>query len=592
MDLLNGLKRTDYCLGACEEKVGSRMTVAGWVSVARNLGSLIFADVRDRTGILQAVFDVSAYPDVFKKAETLKFEFVVAVSGTLRVRSQINPGIPTGRWEILADDLRILAESETPPFEIADPKVNELLRLKYRYLELRAPHLQRNLMIRSKICKAARDYMDANGFIEFETPYLGKSTPEGARDYLVPSRLAHGSFYALPQSPQLYKQLLMISGMDRYYQITRCFRDEDLRSNRQPEFSQIDIEMSFVERDEDVMIVLEGLIRAIFKDVIDYDIGVVPRLKYAEAMEKYGSDKPDTRFGLEIVNVTGLVKDCGFSVFASAANEPDGSVRMINARGFARGDQPILTRRGIDELAEFVKTYRAKGLAYIVMREDGPQGGFLKFLDPGIVDALVKAVGAVAGDVLFFVADKNKVVFDALGALRLKLAETGKLIDKTKFDFLWITEFPEFEYSEEEGRWTAMHHPFTAPFDEDWALLESDPGRVRAKAYDFVINGMEAGGGSIRIHTRDKQARMFAALGLSDNQIEDRFGFFVNAFRYGAPPHGGCAFGLDRLTMILAGTDNIRDVITFPKNQNAQDLMLQAPSAVDERQLAELGMKY
>ena len=589
-EFLGQMKRTVYCGEVTEDLVGKNITVMGWVAKRRNLGSLIFVDLRDRTGILQVVFDeTDTCKESFEKAEKIRSEFVLAVSGTLRYRSDMNLKIKTGKVELLVSELKILSEAETTPFVIEDnSNANEALRLKYRYLDLRSPAYQERFRLRSEVSKIIRNYMYDQNFLEIETPFLGKSTPEGARDYLVPSRVHQGSFYALPQSPQLYKQLLMISGFDRYFQIARCFRDEDLRANRQPEFTQVDMEMSFVDSEEDVMQIAEGLIRKVFKECINYDIPEkVRRMTYREAMDRFGSDKPDTRFGLELQDVSDLVADCGFQVFTGAVKN-GGSVRIINAKGFNKG---ILSRRDIDGLGEFVKTYKAKGLAWIAVKEDGLQSSILKFLDEKTIAALMERANAEVGDIIFFVADKNEVVYAALGALRLRLAEIAKLIDENTYDILWVTEFPMLEWDEEENRCVAVHHPFTSPKTEDLPLLDTEPLKVRAKAYDLVINGQEAGGGSIRIHSREVQKKMFNVLGFTDEQIEERFGFFVNAFNYGTPPHGGLAFGLDRLVMLLSKTDNIKDVIAFPKVQNASDLMTEAPSPVETKQLNELAIK-
>ena len=509
----------------------------------------------------------------------------------MRLRSEdtINEKLPTGKIEILASELKILSDADTPPFAIEDEtNVNEAIRLKYRYLDLRRGELQRNLMLRAEVCRAARDYLADNGFLEIETPFLGKSTPEGARDYLVPSRVHPGAFYALPQSPQLYKQILMISGFDRYYQITKCFRDEDLRANRQPEFTQIDMEMSFVEDEEDVMGVMEGLVRSIFKRTKKIELDEkIRRMPYAEAMDRFGSDKPDTRFGLELCDISDLVKECGFQVFTKAV-AAGGSVRLINAKGF----EEKLSRRDIDALTEFAKSFRAKGLAWIAWsKEEGVKSAITKFLDEDTLKAIYERSGFEPGDILFFCADKNTIVYNTLGGLRLHLAEKYGLIDESKYDVLWVTDFPMFEYSEEEKRLVAVHHPFTMPKTEDLALADTDPGKMRAKAYDLVINGQEAGGGSIRIHDRSVQEKMFNVLGFTDEQIQERFGFFVNAFRYGAPPHGGLAFGLDRLVMLLSGAESIRDVIAFPKVQNASCLMTDAPGEVEQKQLDELSLE-
>lgn len=591
-EFLGDLKRTDYCGKVGESQVGKKLVVTGWAAKRRDLGGLIFVDLRDRSGILQVVFDASiAGEEVFDKAESIRSEYVLAIEGTLRLRDEaaVNPKIATGKVELVAKTLKILSDADTPPFAIEDNSAtNEAVRLKYRYLDLRNSSYQERFRLRSDVCRVIRDYMLGHDFLEIETPFLGKSTPEGARDYLVPSRVHPGEFYALPQSPQLYKQLLMISGFDRYFQIARCFRDEDLRANRQPEFTQVDMEMSFVDDEEDVMGVAEGLIRRVFKDCIDYDLPEkIRRMTWQEAMDRFGSDKPDTRFGLELTDISDIVDNCGFQVFTGAI-KAGGSVRLINAKGFGK----ILSRRDIDALGEFVKTYKAKGLAWISVKEDGLQSAITKFLDEDTVNAILKRANAEVGDILFFCADaKNEVVYASLGALRLHLAEKANLIDKSGYDILWVTEFPMFEYSEEEKRLVAVHHPFTSPKTEDLPLVETEPLKVRAKAYDLVINGQEAGGGSIRIHSREVQKRMFNALGFTDEQIQDRFGFFVDAFNYGTPPHGGLAFGLDRLIMLLSKTDNIKDVIAFPKVQNASDLMTDAPSAVEPKQLKELSIK-
>ncbi len=594
-EFLGQMKRTDYCGEITVAEVGKELTVMGWAAKRRDLGGLIFVDLRDRTGIIQVVFDASvATKESFEKAENVRSEYVLAVRGKLRRRGDdaINPKLPTGEVELVAEEMRVLSDADTPPFAIEDNSAtNEAMRLKYRYLDLRNASYQERFKLRSKVCSVVRNYLIDNNFLEIETPFLGKSTPEGARDYLVPSRVHPGEFYALPQSPQLYKQLLMISGFDRYFQIARCFRDEDLRANRQPEFTQIDMEMSFVDDEEDVMGVAEGLVRKVFKDCIGYDLPEkIRRMTYAEAMSRFGSDKPDTRFGLELQDVSDIVKDCGFQVFTSAVKN-GGSVRMINAKGFYKSGNSILSRRDVDALGEFVKTYRARGLAWIAVKEDGLQSAITKFMDEATVKAILDRANAEVGDIIFFVADKNDVVFASLGALRLHLAEIAGLIDDSYYDILWITEFPMLEWSEEEKRCVAVHHPFTSPKTEDLPLLDTEPLKVRAKAYDLVINGQEAGGGSIRIHSREIQKKMFNVLGFTDEQIEERFGFFIGAFNYGTPPHGGLAFGLDRLIMLLSKTDNIKDVIAFPKVQNASDLMTDAPSAVEPKQLKELSIK-
>ena len=591
-DLLQGMKRTNMCGTLTEADAGKKVVVMGFAAKRRDFGNLIFVDLRDRTGIVQLVFDAEVVgKEGIDKAGSIRSEYVLAVEGKVRLRSEdtINEKLPTGKIEILASELKILSDADTPPFAIEDEtNVNEAIRLKYRYLDLRRGELQRNLMLRAEVCRAARDYLADNGFLEIETPFLGKSTPEGARDYLVPSRVHPGAFYALPQSPQLYKQILMISGFDRYYQITKCFRDEDLRANRQPEFTQIDMEMSFVEDEEDVMGVMEGLVRSIFRRTKNVELDEkIRRMPYAEAMDRFGSDKPDTRFGLELCDISDLVKECGFQVFTKAV-AAGGSVRLINAKGF----EEKLSRRDIDALTEFAKSFRAKGLAWIAWsKEEGVKSAITKFLDEDTLKAIYERSGFEPGDILFFCADKNTIVYNTLGGLRLHLAEKYGIIDESKYDVLWVTDFPMFEYSEEEKRLVAVHHPFTMPKTEDLALADTDPGKMRAKAYDLVINGQEAGGGSIRIHDRTVQEKMFNVLGFTDEQIQERFGFFVNAFRYGAPPHGGLAFGLDRLVMLLTGAESIRDVIAFPKVQNASCLMTDAPGEVEQKQLDELSLE-
>ena len=586
---MKGLKRTHRCTELKVTDVGKEVVVMGWVQRRRDLGKLIFVTLRDRSGIIQVVFNSETDPELHAKALQVRSEFVLAVKGTLERRSEkdINPNMETGELEIIASELRILNKSEIPPFHIEEnTDANEVLRLKHRYLDLRRPHLQRNLILRHRIAKLARDYYDENGFLEIETPVLTKSTPEGARDYLVPSRIHPGKFYALPQSPQIFKQLLMVSGFDRYMQIVKCFRDEDLRADRQPEFTQIDLEMSFVDI-EDVLAINEGFISRLFRELKGIDIPVpLKRLTYAEAMERFGSDKPDTRFGLELVNISDIVAASGFKVFKDAV-ENGGSVRAINARG--AGSK--FSRKEIDALGETAKTYKAKGLAWMAVEEDGLRSPIAKFLTEDEISRIKERLDAQPGDLLLFVADKDEIVFDALGHLRLELGEKLGLIDHKRFDVLWVTEFPLLEYDEEEQRWVAKHHMFTAPMDEDIEYLDTDPGRGRSKAYDMVINGYEVGGGSIRIHSQDLQAKMFKVIGLSDEQAKDRFGFMLEAFRYGTPPHGGMAFGLDRLTMLLAGTNNIRDVIAFPKVQTAACLMSNAPDTVEEKQLDELHIK-
>lgn len=593
-ELMGNLKRTAMCGTFRIDNVGDEVVVMGWTQRRRNLGSLIFVDLRDKTGLVQVVFDQSEYPEVFEKAENIRSEYVLAVKGKVRERQSKTNKIETGDVEIIAETLRILNEADTTPFEIIDNlNVNETLRLKYRYLDLRRPSLQNKLIVRSKIAKATRNYLDNNGFMEIETPMLGRSTPEGARDYLVPSRVHEGCFYALPQSPQLYKQLLMIAGYDRYYQITKCFRDEDLRANRQPEFTQIDIEMSFVEKIEDVTYPIEGLIKDIFKETIGLDLGEghFRTMTYKEAMTSYGSDKPDTRFGMKIVDCSDLFANSTFKVFtdALAINIADGmvkgSVRAINAKGLASK----LSRKEVDALVELAKTFGAKGLCWMSHPQGEPiKASFLKFLSEDDITNIQNRMDFEEGDILFFAADKDYVVFNTLGGLRLHLADKFSLVDKNSYDILWVTEFPMFEYSEEENRLMAVHHPFTAPMDEDIALIDTNPVEARAKAYDLVINGQESGGGSIRIHDRKVQEKMFKVLGFTDEAIEKKFGWFVRAFNYGTPPHGGLAFGLDRLTMLLTKTDSIKDVIAFPKVQTASDLMCDAPNTVDDKQLKEL----
>lgn len=583
MDTMQGLKRTHYCGDV--EGIGNEVVVGGYVQKIRDLGNLIFIDLRDRTGIVQLAFDDATDREIFEKASSCHSEYVLMAKGVVRERESKNPAIKTGNIEIDVKDLRVLAKAQTPPFEIVDDtNVNEELRLKYRYLDLRRKVLQDNLMMRSKIAKSARDYFYENGFIEIETPMMIKSTPEGARDYLVPSRVHHGKFYALPQSPQMYKQLLMIAGFDRYIQLARCFRDEDLRADRQPEFTQIDLEMSFVDV-EDILEIGEGFIKRLFSDVLNVDIPTpLPRLTYKEAMDRYGSDKPDTRFGMEIQDISDLVKDCGFGVFTSAI-EAGGSVRAIVAKDAAK----TLTRKEIDKLTEYVRGIGAKGLAFVRWVEDEPSCGFAKFLGEGELDAILNKVGAEKGDVVLIVADKNRVTLPVLGALRLKVAKQLDIIPEG-YNFLWITEFPFFEYDEDSDTWVAMHHPFTMPMDECIQYLDTDPGKVIAKAYDLVLNGTELSSGSIRITDYELQQKMFQALGLSDEEIEAKFGFLVEAYKYGAAPHGGMGIGLDRLAMIMTGNDSLRDVTAFPKVQNASELMSGAPNVVDEEQLKELAI--
>lgn len=584
-DLMTGLHRTHYCGEV--EGIGNEVTVGGFVQRVRDKGSLIFIDLRDRTGIVQLVFDDTTDREVFEKAKTAKSEYVLMAKGILRNRESVNADIKTGNVEILVNELRILAKAQTPPFEIVDnTNVNEELRLKYRYLDLRRASLQQNLIMRSKIAKTARDYFYENGFIELETPMMMKSTPEGARDYLVPSRLHEGKFYALPQSPQIYKQLLMISGFDRYIQLARCFRDEDLRADRQPEFTQIDMEMSFVDV-EDVLQIGEGFVKRVMKDIMNTDYPIpLPRLKYNEAMETYGSDKPDVRFGMTITDISDIVKDSGFSVFSDAVKN-GGSVRGIVAKNAAS----TLTRKEIDKETEFVKGIGAKGLAYIRWVDEVPSCSFGKFMAEGELQKIMDKLGCEKSDVAFIVADKNKVVLPTLGALRLKLGKRLDIIPKDKFAFLWITDFPFFEYNEETGHWDAMHHPFTMPNDDCLQYLDTAPEKVFAKAYDLVLNGVELCSGSIRITDYELQQKMFEALGLTDEEIEAKFGFLVNAYKYGAPPHGGMGIGLDRLTMQLLGVESLRDVTAFPKVKDASELMSQCPAEVDEAQLKELHIK-
>ncbi|MCX7714209.1 MAG: aspartate--tRNA ligase [Clostridia bacterium] len=586
METLQGIKRTHKCGKLSETNIGEIVTVMGWTQNYRQLGALTFIDLRDISGIVQLSFSEELNAEAFKKAQTVRNEYVLAAVGKVVKRSSINPNMKTGQIEIQVDELRILNTAETPPFAIEEnSKVKDEIRLKHRYLDLRRPDIQKNLIIRHRISQIARNFYSDNGFLEIETPVLMKSTPEGARDYLVPSRVHPGKFYALPQSPQLYKQLLMVSGMDRYFQIAKCFRDEDLRADRQPEFTQIDLEMSFVDTD-DVIDVNEKFLAKLFKEILGRDICLpLKRIPYKEAMERYGSDKPDTRFGLELCDISETVKNCGFKVFSGAVSE-GGSVRGINVKGGA----DKFSRKEIDALGEFVKTYRAKGLAWLIVGKDEHRSSFAKFLTEDEVNAVISVMSGEAGDLLLFVADKNPIVFDSLGALRLEIAKRLDIIKKDDYDLLWVTEFPLLEYDEEEGRYKAMHHPFTALMDEDVHLLDTDPGKVRAKAYDIVINGCEAGGGSIRIYNGELQQKMFKTLGFTEEEIWDRFGFLLEGFKYGTPPHGGMAYGLDRLVMLLTGCDNIKDVIAFPKVQNASELMSNAPSFVDKKQLDELGI--
>ncbi len=587
LDKMGQLRRTDYCGNLRESDVGKTVTVAGWVQRQRDIGKLIFVDLRDRTGIVQLAFDDKTDSAVFDKAFTLRSEFVVMAKGTVRKRSAVNKEIPTGDIEIFVDELRVLSVSETPPFEILpNTKANEELRLKYRYLDLRREPLQRNIRMRHEVVRVIRDYFSDNGFYEIETPILMKSTPEGARDYLVPSRVHKGSFFALPQSPQLYKQLLMLSGFDRYVQIARCFRDEDLRADRQPEFTQIDVEMSFVDV-EDVLKIGEGLVTTLFKRVLDVDVKLpIRRMTYTYAMENYGSDKPDTRFDMKITDISDIVADCGFGVF-SGCIASSGTVRCITAKNAAS----VLTRKEIDKLTEQAKGIGAKGLAYIRWVDDAPSCSFAKFISEDTMQQILTAAGAEKGDVVLIVADRKKTVLNVLGALRLEVAKKLEIIPENQYNFLWITEFPFFEYNEETGGYDAMHHPFTAPMDDCIPYLNSDPEKVFAKAYDLVLNGVELCSGSIRITDPTLQKQMFTALGLSDEEAYEKFGFLTNAFKFGAPPHGGMGIGLDRLLMIMLGCDSIRDVIAFPKVATSSELMTGAPAEVDETQLTDLGIE-
>ena len=583
-DNMNGLKRTHYCGEVTQE--GTEVTVGGFVQKIRDLGNLIFIDLRDKTGIVQLAFNDTTDREIFEKASSCRSEYVLMAKGVTARRASVNKDIKTGEVEIIVSDLRILAKAQTPPFEITnDTKVNEELRLKYRYLDLRRQPLQQNLIMRHKIAKAAREYFYANDFTEIETPMMMKSTPEGARDYLIPSRVHNGKFYALPQSPQIYKQLLMVAGMDRYIQLARCFRDEDLRADRQPEFTQIDLEMSFVDV-EDILSMTEGFIKYLFKSVLDLDIPTpLPRLTYTEAMERYGSDKPDTRFGMEIQDFSELVRDCGFGVFADAVKN-GGSVRAI----VAKNSSSVLTRKEIDKLTEMVKGIGAKGLAYVRWVDEKPSCSFAKFFSEEELHAILEKIGCEKGDTALIIADKNKVTLPVLGALRLKVAKKLDIIPENKFNFLWITEFPFFEYDEESGTYVAMHHPFTMPKDECLQYLESAPEKVFAKAFDLVLNGTELSSGSIRITDYELQQKMFQALGLTDEEIEAKFGFLVEAYKYGAPPHGGLGIGLDRLAMVMLGAESLRDVTAFPKVQNASELMSECPSAVDAESLDVLGI--
>lgn len=586
---MKGLHRSHRCTEVSSSNIGEKVTVMGWVQKRRNLGSLIFIDLRDRSGLLQIVFDEdSVGAEGFAKAGTLRSEYVVAIEGTVQKRSAaVNENLKTGDIEVIATSLRILSESQTPPFAIEEnSQTKEDIRLKYRYLDLRRPDIQRNLMLKSRVLGLMRQFMANEGFLEIETPILCKSTPEGARDYLVPSRVHPGNFYALPQSPQLFKQLLMASGYDRYFQIARCFRDEDLRADRQPEFTQADMELSFVDI-EDVLDVNERLLKYVFKEAIDVDIQLpLPRMPWQEAMDRFGSDKPDTRFGMELVDVSDVVKGCGFGVFTGAL-ENGGSVRGINVEG-----QGAMPRKKIDKLVEHAKGCGAKGLAYLCINEDGTyKSSFAKFMTEDELKALVEKMNGKPGDLLLFAADKNKIVWNVLGALRLQLGEELGLMDENQYNFLWVTEFPLLEWSDEENRFMAMHHPFTMPMEEDWDKIDTDPGAVRAKAYDIVLNGTELGGGSVRIHQDDIQEKMFEVLGFTKERAHEQFGFLLDAFSYGVPPHAGLAYGVDRMIMHMVHADSIRDVIAFPKVKDASDLMSEAPGTVDEKQLEELGIQ-
>ena len=586
---MSGMKRTHRCAELSKAQVGQTVTVMGWVQKSRNKGGVVFVDLRDRSGILQIIFEENKCgTEIFEKAGKLRSEFVIAVTGQVCERAgAVNKNLATGEIEVIAEQLRILSESETPPFHIEEnSKTKEELRLKYRYLDLRRPDIQKNIMMRSRACAVIRNFLTEEGFLEIETPMLTKSTPEGARDYLVPSRVHPGSFYALPQSPQLFKQLLMVSGYDRYFQLARCFRDEDLRADRQPEFTQVDMELSFVDVD-DVIDVNERLLARLFKEIIGVDVPLpIQRMTWQEAMDRFGSDKPDTRFGMELNDVTDVVRDCEFAVFKNAIAE-GGSVRGINAKG-----QGTMPRKKIDALVAFVKDYGAKGLAYIAIQPDGSiKSSFAKFMKDEEMQALIAAMQGEPGDLLLFAADKNKIVYASLGALRLELADKMGLLDKNQYNFLWVTEFPLLEWSDEENRFQAMHHPFTMPMEEDLQYIDTDPGRVRAKAYDIVLNGTEIGGGSVRINQDDIQEKMFEALGFTKERAHEQFGFLLDAFKYGVPPHAGLAYGLDRLIMLMAKVDSIRDVIAFPKVKDASCLLTNAPDTVDEKQLEELGIR-
>ena len=588
-EAMTGLHRSHRCTEVTNDMVGQKVTLMGWVQKRRNLGSLIFVDLRDRSGLMQIVFDEPVIgSEGFEKAGSLRSEYVIAVVGTVQKRSAaVNENLKTGAIEVAAEDLRILSESKTPPFPIEEGiSTKDEVRLKYRYLDLRRPDIQKNLILRSKVCGIIRDFMLKEGFLEIETPILQKSTPEGARDYLVPSRIHPGSFYALPQSPQLFKQLLMCSGYDRYFQIARCFLDEDLRADRQPEFTQVDMEMSFVDVD-DVIDVNERLLARVFSEAIGVEVPLpIPRMTWQEAMDRFGSDKPDIRFGMELTDVSDVVADCGFGVFSGAIAD-GGTVRGINVKGQAK-----MPRKKIDKLVEFARSCGAKGLAYVCVNEDGSyKSSFAKFMTEEEMDRLVQKMDGQPGDLLLFAADRFKTAVEVLGALRLNLAKELELYDPSEFAFLWVVDFPQFEWSDEQNRYLAMHHPFTMPYEEDLPMLLTDPGKVRAKAYDIVLNGCELGGGSVRIHQDDVQEKMFEALGFTVEEAHDRFGFLLDAFSYGVPPHAGLAFGLDRMIMLMTGADSIRDVIAFPKVKDASDLMTEAPTPVDDKQLEELSLK-
>lgn len=586
LDRMDGMKRTDYCGTLTTKDMGRQVVVCGWIQRQRDLGGLIFVDLRDRTGIVQLAFDDTTDKIIFDKASSLHSEYVAMARGKIRKRSSVNPDIPTGYIEIEVDTLKILGESQTPPFEILnDSAAKEELRLKYRYLDLRRAPLQNNIMLRHKIVKVTRDYFDENGFIEIETPTLIKSTPEGARDYLVPSRIHKGSFFALPQSPQMYKQLLMLSGFDRYIQLARCYRDEDLRADRQPEFTQIDLEMSFVEK-EDIFAIAEGFVKRLFKEILNINIVTpLPRLTYTEAMENYGSDKPDTRFEMKICDISDIVQDCGFGVFADTVKK-GGTVRAINAKNVAS----VYTRKEIDKLTDDAKGIGAKGLAFIRWVDDTPACSFSKFITEQEMHSIYERLNVEKGDVVLIVADRKNIVLSVLGALRLAVAKKLNIIPENQYNFLWITEFPFFEYNEETDNWDAMHHPFTAPLDDCIPYLESNPEKVFANAYDLVLNGVELSSGSLRITDPELQKKMFSALGLSDEEAEQKFGFLTGAFKYGAPPHGGMGIGLDRLIMLMTGADSIRDVIAFPKVATSSELMSGAPASVDSKQLEDLSI--